>query len=150
YPLTFYPAVARGGVAVATVIALGSAPAFAGLLGWLTGHGRPSLRWAGATGAAVLGCALLVAGPLFTGHGPRGPLPAAGTALAALAGLSYAAYSLIGGRLIARGHPADRVMGSMFGGSAVLVLPVLVADGARWLVSVRGAGVALHLAVFTT
>src|SRR5689334_22753384 len=32
YPVTFYPAVARTGVAVATVIALGSAPVFAGLL----------------------------------------------------------------------------------------------------------------------
>src|SRR5215471_15936461 len=40
YPLTFYPAVARCGVAVATMIALGSAPAFAGLLAWLTGQGR--------------------------------------------------------------------------------------------------------------
>ncbi|WP_245873810.1 EamA family transporter [Streptomyces phaeoluteigriseus] len=40
YPVTFYPAVARTGVAVATVIALGSAPVFAGLLAWLTGRAR--------------------------------------------------------------------------------------------------------------
>ena len=37
YPATFYPAVARAGVAVATVITLGSAPVFAGLLAWATG-----------------------------------------------------------------------------------------------------------------
>jgi hypothetical protein len=38
----------------------------------------------------------------------------------------------------------------MFGGGALLVLPVLAADGTRWLGTVRGAGVAAHLALFTT
>ncbi|WP_345714383.1 EamA family transporter, partial [Kineococcus glutinatus] len=46
YPVTFYPAVARTGVAVATVIALGSAPVVAGLLSWAGGRGRPTARWA--------------------------------------------------------------------------------------------------------
>jgi drug/metabolite transporter, DME family len=150
YPLTFYPAVARVGVAAATVIALGSAPVFAGLLGWLTGQGRPSARWAGATLAAVAGCTLLVAGPVLTGHGHAKPMAATGIVLAALAGLSYAAYSLIGGRLITRGHSARRVMGAMFGGGSLAVLPVLLAGDPHWLATVRGAAVALHLAVFTT
>lgn len=149
WPLAFYPAVARVGVAVATVIALGSAPVFAGLLGWLTGQGRPAARWAVATLAAIAGCTLLVAGPLLTGAHHR-PLPATGIALAALAGLSYAAYSLIGGRLIARGHEASRVMGTMFGGACLLALPVLLASGTQWLATVRGAAVTVHLAVFTT
>lgn len=165
YPLTFYPAVARCGVAVATVIALGSAPAFAGLLAWLTGQGRPAPRWAAATMAAVAGCALLVAGPLIAGHAGAGhagaghtstgltdgaSVSAMGIVLAALAGLSYAVYSLIGGRLVAEGHSARHVVGSMFGGGALLVLPVLAAGGTRWLGTVRGAGVAVHLALFTT
>lgn len=71
-------------------------------------------------------------------------------ALAALAGLSYAAYSLIGGKLIARGHPSGAVMGAMFGAAALLVLPVVLGSGMRWLVTVRGAAVAVHLAVVTT
>jgi DME family drug/metabolite transporter len=150
YPLTFYPAVARCGVAVATVIALGSAPAFAGLLAWLTGQGRPAPRWTAATLAAVAGCAVLITGPLIAGHAGTVPLSAMGIVLAMLAGLSYAVYSLIGGRLIAGGHSARHVVGSMFGGAALLVLPVLAADGTRWLGTVRGAGVAVHLALFTT
>ena len=141
---------ARVGVAVATVIALGSAPVFAGLLAWFTGEGRPAPRWAMATIGAVAGCALLVTGPLLTGHAAHVRLPLTGIVLAALAGLSYAGYSLIGGKLIARGHGANRVMGAMFGGGSLLVLPVLVAGGTHWLASVRGALVALHLAVFTT
>jgi DME family drug/metabolite transporter len=73
-----------------------------------------------------------------------------GIALAALAGLSYAAYSLIAGKLIARGHPSNSVMGAMFGAAALLVLPVLLSTGTRWLLTIRGTAVALHLAVVTT
>ncbi|MGY0061635.1 EamA family transporter [Streptomyces sp. LZ34] len=148
YPLTFYPAVARTGVAVATVITLGSAPVFTGLLAWATGQARPTIRWTVATLAAVTGCAVLVLGPQLTGD--PAPMDAVGIALAALAGLSYAVYSLIGGRLIGRGHPSAAVMGAMFGVAGLLVLPVLLATGTAWLATVRGAAVALHLAVFPT
>lgn len=148
YPVSFYPAVARAGVAVATVVALGSAPVFAGVLAWLTRQARLTARWACATVAAVIGCAVLVAGPAFAGG--TAAVDVTGVALAALAGLSYAAYSLIGGKLIARGHPSGAVMGAMFGAAALLVLPVLLGSGPRWLVTVRGAAVAVHLAVVTT
>jgi drug/metabolite transporter, DME family len=148
YPVTFYPAVARSGVAVATVIALGGAPVFAGLLAWLTRQARPTARWACATVAAVIGCAVLVLGPEVTGG--TAPMNAAGMVLAVLAGLSYAVYSLIGGKLISRGHSSAAVMGVMFGGGAVLVLPVLLASSMQWLTLPRGAAVALYLAVVTT
>jgi DME family drug/metabolite transporter len=148
YPVTFYPAVARAGVAVATVIALGSAPVFAGLLAWATGQGRPGVRWAGATAAAVLGCGALVLAPGLTGHGA--PVDGIGILLAALAGLCYALYALVGRTLIAAGHAAAPVLGAMFGAAGLAVLPVLLASGAGWLGTWRGAAVALHLAAFTT
>lgn len=148
YPVTFYPAVARSGVAVATVIALGSAPVFAGLLAWATGQGRPGARWAAATTAAVLGCGAMVLAPGLTGH--SGPAYGTGILLAALAGLCYAGYSLIGRTLIAAGHPAAPVLGAMFGTAGLAVLPVLLASGTEWLGSWRGAAVALHLAACTT
>ncbi|MFF3911617.1 DMT family transporter [Streptomyces sp. NPDC001848] len=147
YPLTFYPAVARTGVAVATVIALGSAPVFAGLLSWLTGQARPTTRWTGATTAAVLGCTLLVLGPELTGHAT--PMDLTGVLLAACAGLSYAAYSLIGGGLITRGHPSDAVMGVLFGAAGLLVLPLVLFLAPHWLTTTRGAAVAVYLALFT-
>ena len=148
YPVTFYPAVARTGVAVATVIALGSAPVFAGLLAWATGQGRPGARWATATAAAVLGCGALVLAPVLTGHG--GPADGAGILLAGLAGLSYAIYSLIGRALVTAGHRAAPALGIMFGAAGLAVLPVLLASGTGWLGSWRGAAVALHLAACTT
>ncbi|MDQ0605255.1 DME family drug/metabolite transporter [Streptomyces canus] len=147
YPVTFYPAVARTGVAVATVIALGSAPVFAGLLSWATGQARPTARWIGATAAAVLGCTLLALGPELTGHAT--PMDLTGVALAACAGLSYAAYSLIGGRLITRGHPSGAVMGVLFGAAGLLVLPLFLFVNMHWLATTRGAAVAVYLALFT-
>ncbi|MGV9451743.1 EamA family transporter [Streptomyces sp. NPDC003635] len=147
YPVTFYPAVASTGVAVATVIALGGAPVFAGLLAWITGQARPTARWTAATAAAVLGCALLVMGPGLTGHAT--PADPTGIALAAAAGLSYAAYSLIGGGLIGRGHSSDAVMGVLFGAAGLLVLPVVLFAGTAWLVTGRGAAVSGYLALFT-
>ncbi|MER6005088.1 hypothetical protein ABT120_41540 [Nonomuraea angiospora] len=50
--------------------------------------------------------------------------------MAPLAGLSYDAYSLIGGKLIARGHPS--------GAAALLVLPVLLGSGAQRPAGLRG------------
>jgi drug/metabolite transporter, DME family len=109
---------------------------------------RPSARWAAATVTAVLGCGALVLGPALTGNGAR--VDSTGVLLSALAGLCYASYSLIGRRLITAGHPAGAVMGAMFGGATLLALALLAASGTHWLGTVRGAGVALHLAVFTT
>ncbi|GAA4880065.1 DMT family transporter [Kitasatospora terrestris] len=143
YPVAFYPAVARTGVAVATVIALGSAPVFAGLLARVTGRHRPTARWAAGTAAAVLGCALLVLG------GAAGRIDLAGVLLAAAAGLAYAGYSLIGGRLIGAGRPSDAVMGVLFGGAGLAVLPLVLALDPRWLATGAGAAVAGYLALFT-
>jgi DME family drug/metabolite transporter len=148
YPLSFYPAVARSGVAVSTVVALGSAPVFTGLLAWLTGQARPTARWGLATTAAVLGCAFLVLGPDLTAG--AAPVDLLGVALATVSGLSYAAYTLVGGGLIAHGHTSGAVLGTMFGGAALLVLPVLLGSGFTWLAAPRGAAVVLHLAVITT
>lgn len=148
YPVTYYPAVARTGVAVATVIALGSAPIFAGLLSWLTGRGRPTPRWCLATLLAVIGCALLVVGPELGAAGTT--IDPLGVLLAACGGLVYAVYSQVGGVLIARGHDSNTVMGNMFGLAAVLALPVVVLSGPAWLATPRGLAVAAHLAVFTT
>lgn len=147
YPLSFYPAVAHAGVAVGTVITLGSAPVFTGLLAWRLERVRPDRRWTVATVAAVIGCAVLALGPDLVGD-PT-PVRPSGVLLALVAGFSYALYTIIAERLIRRGHTSGAVMGTMFAGGGVLVLPVVVATGTAWLTTVDGALLALYLALFT-
>src|ERR671936_125869 len=61
YQLTFFAAVHETGVAVGTVVALGSGRVFAGLLSRLVRHEPLTARWAAATALAVAGVVLLVA-----------------------------------------------------------------------------------------
>ena len=146
YPLTFYPAVAEAGVAVATVITLGSSPVFSGLLAWWADRRRPDPRWTAATAAAVIGCTVLVLGAK---DGTADPVRPLGVLSALAAGFSYSAYALVAERLIRRGHGSPAVMGALFLGGGLLVLPVVAASDTGWLATGSGIAVALYLAVFT-
>ncbi|MGI5161763.1 EamA family transporter [Microbispora sp. CA-102843] len=146
YQLCFFAAVGRTGVAIGTVVAIGSGPVFTGLLSWIVGRERPSGRWALATGAAVAGCAVLVTG----GGGGTGGADAAGVALALLGGLLYAFYAVVAARAIGRGMESGIVMGVLFGGAAVLMLPVLALTGPAWLARPSGLLTALYLGCATT
>jgi DME family drug/metabolite transporter len=144
YQVCFFAAVRSTGVAIGTVVAIGSAPVLAGVLARATGGPALGGRWTLATAAAVAGCAVLV-----TGGRSAGAVPA-GIALALAAGLCYAVYAVSAGQLIAAGRPETAVMGLLFGGAAVLLIPVLAANPAGWLVTPRGLAVAGYLGVVTT
>ncbi|MFB4315684.1 DMT family transporter [Actinomadura sp. 21ATH] len=144
YQTLFFVAAARTGVAVGTVVTIGGAPAFAGLIGLVTRQSAFSGRWALATAGAVAGCAALVLGGSDAGADPLG------IALALLSGFSYAVYATIAGMLIARGEDDRAVAGALFGISAVLILPALLATGPGWAFGGTGALVALHLGVLAT
>ncbi|MEU8058718.1 DMT family transporter [Microbispora bryophytorum] len=145
YQLCYFAAVARTGVAIGTVVAIGSGPVFTGLLSWIAGRERPSGRWALATAAAVAGCAVLVTG----GRGTGG-VDAGGVALALLGGLLYAFYAVVAARAIGGGMASGVVMGVLFGGAAVLMLPVLASTGPGWLAHPGGLLTALYLGCATT
>ena len=92
YQLAFFAAVDRTGVAVGTVVALGSAPALAGVAGLLL-DGQPlTRRWAHATALACAGVMLL----LLLGGGGSSVEPL-GIVLAVTAGAGYATYAILGG-----------------------------------------------------
>ncbi|HET8758452.1 MAG TPA: DMT family transporter, partial [Solirubrobacteraceae bacterium] len=57
YQLAFFAAVNDTGVAVGTIVALGSAPTLAGLFEWIVNRRRPPARWAAATALACAGVA---------------------------------------------------------------------------------------------
>jgi drug/metabolite transporter, DME family len=144
YQLCFFSAVRLTGVAVGTVVAIGSGPVLAGLISRLTGGGPLTVRWMVATAGAVAGCALLVA----SGRAAGVSLPGVGLAL--VAGLCYAVYAVAAARMISGGTRDRAVMGGLLGGAAVLLLPVLVASSPGWLASGRGLTVALYLGLVAT
>ena len=59
YQLSFFAAVHDTGVAVGTIVALGSAPALAGGIEWAVERRAPTRAWAAATALACAGVAML-------------------------------------------------------------------------------------------
>jgi len=143
YQLSFFAAVDLTGVAVGTVVAIGTGPAVAGALGRLV-NGEPLTgRWALATLCAAAGVALLA------GRG-GGTVDPAGIALAVTAGAGYAACTVLSKRLLSRGAAPEGVMAAGFGGAAVLLLPVLIVAGPAFLATAGGLGLALYLGAIPT
>ncbi|NRG41411.1 EamA family transporter [Rathayibacter sp. VKM Ac-2835] len=126
YQPAFFTGTAQNGVAVGTIVALGSAPAFTGLLEWLVLRTAPSPRWFVSTALAAVGVVLLAG--LLTGGGASG-VSALGLAGSAGAGASYALYAVCGKLLLERGFSPVAAMGAQFGTAALLALPVLLVGG---------------------
>ena len=136
--------VARG-TRTRCLLAIGAAPVFTGILSAVTGGpGRPGARWLAATAAAVAGCALLVTG----GHASGAS--AEGVGLALLASFCYAVYAVTASYLITNGASDRAVVGAIFGGAAVLLLPVVFISPMSWVATGPGLAVAAYLAVLTT
>ncbi len=144
YQLAFFSAVRLTGVAVGTMVAIGSAPVLTGLISRLTGGPRLTGRWMVATAGAVAGCAVLISG------GSTAGVNLLGVVLAMTAGLCYAVYAITAARLISAGTGERAVLGVLFGAGAVLLAPVLAASSPGWLLTIRGAAVAAYLGVVTT
>ena len=145
YPLAFFPAVHRLGVALATAITLGSAPLFTGLISRFVERRRLTRRWMQCAPIAVAGTVLMV-----TGDAGAHSVSVVGVILALIPGLSYATASSVAARLIGKGNASGDVYGSMFGTCALWCVPVLVASGGvHGLVSARGIGVVLFYGCVT-
>ena len=145
YQLCFFAAVDATGVAVGTVVALGSGPAFAGLFGLVLSKETPTQRWAVATGLAITGAAILV---LAGGEGAN--VDPAGIALALGAGASYGLYTVTSKTLLEQGHRPEGVMAVAFGLGGVLLAPALVLGDTAWLTTPDGASLAVYLGLVPT
>ena len=157
YQLCFFAAVIKTGVAVGTLVAIGSAPILAGGLGWLVRREHPGRKWLAATVLAVLGCSLLIA----AGASPAGRdaslagrdagmrVNVLGVILALGAGVAYATYAVASKGLLEE-HPPEAVMAVVFCLGALFLSPMLFAADLNWLAQPRGLGVVLHLGLVAT
>ena len=151
YQPLFFFGTERNGVAVGTVVALGSAPVIAGVLEWIVRRTAPRATWLSATGLATVGVAMLG----FGGQSASGTGAAdAGTdvlgMLASLgAGASFAVLAVAQRRLLDGGWSAMSAVGAMGGLSALLALPLLLFGDTAWLGSPTGIALALWLGLVT-
>jgi drug/metabolite transporter, DME family len=143
YQLSFFAAVRLTGVAVGTVVAIGTGPAAAGLLGGLLNGERLSARWAQATALAAVGVLLLA------GEG-GGSVDPAGVALAIASGVGYATYTVLTKRMLDAGEAPEGVMAAGFGGAGLLLAPALILAGPGFLATPGGLAVAAYLAAVPT
>lgn len=143
YQLAFFAAVASTGVAVGTMVAIGSSPIAAGLLGYVVRKERLGLRWLTATALAVAGCCALAAG--------AGDLKVsvAGVLLALAAGLAYAAYT-VGMKGLLDSVREDAAIAVVFSAAALLLAPLLFFYDFKWAFEPRGMAVILHLGILST
>jgi DME family drug/metabolite transporter len=146
YQATFFAALSKTGVAVGTVVAIGSAPAFAGLFARAFAGEPLRARWALATALACAGVCLLVLG----GGGGAGKVSSLGVGLALVSGAGYAGYAVATKRMLAAGGSPETVMATVFGAGALLLLPVFLFVPAGGLLQPGGAALALYLGAIPT
>jgi DME family drug/metabolite transporter len=144
YQPTFFEGTRSNGVAVGTVVALGSAPVITGVLDAVLTRRLPDRRWGVATALALAGVAC-VSG-LVGGDADAGPA----VLWSVGAGASYALYTLSAKELLGRGWSSGTTMGVLFGVAALAGLPALVVLAGPWLWSAGGLLLVGWLGVVTT
>lgn len=143
YQACFFAGVAKTGVAVGTIVGIGSAPVAGGLLGFLFRGERPGRSWFVATTLAIIGCVVLT-----LSSGGDVVIDLTGIALAIGAGAAYAAYTLVIKGLLET-HDANAVIAVVFCIGALILAPFLVGRELAWLAAPRSVAVVLHLGVIT-
>lgn len=83
----FFTSVRFTGVAVGTVVTIGSSPVFSGIVEWVIWKRKPNRVWGIATTFAIIGCILL-----FVNRG-QATIHPVGISLALCAGLMFALYT---------------------------------------------------------
>ncbi|WP_345799857.1 EamA family transporter [Microbacterium sp. AZCO] len=146
YQPLFFLGTTRNGVAVGTVIALGSAPVMAGLLEWMLTRRAPSSAWMVATALATLGVALLGFGGDAAGGGGTDPIGLLGSLGAAA---SFAVIANAQRRLLDDGWDPFTVVGAMGASSAVISIAVLPFVDLSWMATPAGLAMGLWLGIAT-
>jgi DME family drug/metabolite transporter len=142
YQPLFFAGVSKAGVAIGTVVGIGTSPIAGGILGRLVRHERLGGHWVMATLLGIAGAILLGTG------GDTGDDVAVGLLLAIGAGVAYAIYVAASAAPLDDHPPAD-VAAVALGGAGLALLPVAVLTGSGWLADGDGAVMALWLGLAT-
>jgi DME family drug/metabolite transporter len=140
YQLTFFDAVARTGVAVGTLVTIGTGPIVAGVIDAAIGRRAPTSRWLIGATAGLAGVALLTAGTV--------DVDPVGIALALVAGTTFPVYGLAAQRLMRQVMP-DVAIGAVFVAGTFLLTPLAVGTASEAFASTGALVTVGYLGVFT-
>lgn len=142
YQPLFFAAVSEAGVALGTLVAVGSAPILSGIVGWVVLRHRPTSNWLAVTAIAVAGLGLLSADGLAGGT-------ASGLMLALGSGLCIACYNVAAKVQLGHGVTALEVPTGSFVLGGILLLPLLIGQPLDWVTQPSGVVLALYLGIAT-
>lgn len=142
FQVLYFTGVSQAGVALGSLLAMGSVPVFAGLLGPLIGH-RITRAWAIATAICVSGLALLSIDGVQGGS-------AWGVVASLVGGLSGAIFVLTTKVVIERGMPGvpANVAAYLLAGLALIPVILIVPQNLSWIATAGGVMLALYLGMF--
>ncbi len=141
FQVSFFSALPMTGVAVGTVVAIGSTPVFTGLFNIVLKHEYPSRLWYAATALALAGL-WFIHSPEASGFSPLG------LGLALFAGACYAA-NLSVARDATEGHSSEEAMFLVMSLIALALSPFLFVKPVAWIFTPRGMASALALGIVT-
>ncbi|RDL45227.1 EamA family transporter [Marinomonas piezotolerans] len=148
YPLAFYTSMDLAGVAIGTVVTIGSAPFATAILEWLISKKSPFNRiWLISLGLGLTGIGLLTFSDTTPPTHQANDATLWGVLLGLVAGASYAVYAWIGKHMIESGVHSKASISSMFGVSALLLLPSLYLTGDHLFDTANNATVVLYMAI---
>lgn len=142
YQPFFFAAVSETGVALGTLVAVGSAPVLAGIVSWVVLRHRPTSSWIVVTAIAVVGLVLLTSDGLGSGT-------ITGSLFALGAGLCSACYNVAAKIQLSRGVTAMEVPTGSFVLGGILLLPLLIGQPLDWVTQPSGMALALYLGIAT-
>ncbi len=144
YQLCFFYSTRHAGVAVATVITIGSSPLFARLIGALRHRPPPHRLWYLAALILSVGLAFL-----SSAQDADSQVELVGVISALVAGLSYAIYTECAAVLIDQKLDSTAVMGVLFLSAGILTSPFLLFRPVSWIATQRGVVMIVYLGIVT-
>ncbi len=139
----FFSAVELTGIAVGTVVSIGSAPVFSGMIEWVIFKIRPARVWWLSTFLAIAGCIILMFNTNAVTVDATGVLAGLG------AGISFASFTMSNSRLVQSHEPIASVA-MIFCLSALILSPFVFINDMTWLGETNGFLVALHIGLLAT
>ncbi|UMZ74330.1 DMT family transporter [Natranaerofaba carboxydovora] len=140
----FFTGVRLAGVAVGTIVIMGTAPVISGILSYIFLKEVPKKVWYFSTVFAITGCILLVISSEV--EATADPL---GVFFSLIAGFAFSIY-ILGSKVLLNHQAPEAVTAVIFASSAIFLMPIIFFYPIDWVFQLPGFLTILYLGVFST